>query len=107
MHGKLSTIASCLKIAPLVAFVALITACSRDSRATDIKQCVAEVQRETTHGKLDYLLSATDSAEVRHDKLGGAISDCMERLGYGHSNGEMSDERCVDDVDFNPYCYRR
>ena len=31
----------------------------------------------------------------------------MSKAGYGHANFDMSDARCVDDVDFNPYCYRR
>ena len=107
MYKKRSLISSCAKIAPFVIFAALIAACSRDGRAADIKQCVAEAQQETAHGRLSYLLSATDNAEVRHDKIGGAVADCMGKSGYGHSNREMADERCVDDVDFNPYCYGR
>ena len=107
MYRKLAVIVHCAKITPLVAFIALIAACSRDSRASDIQRCVDEVQRKTTQGQLSYLLSDTDSSEVRHDKIGGVVSDCMEKLGYGHTNREMSDKRCVDDVDFNPYCYGR
>jgi hypothetical protein len=48
-----------------------------------------------------------DTEEQRHDRLGGQIASCMENLGYHHDNSAMTDERCVDDVDFNPYCYRR
>ena len=107
MTGKLTAIAYCAKTTPLFAFIALIVACSRDSRANDMQRCIAEVQRKTTQGQLSYLLSDSDSGEVRHDKIGGVVSDCMEKLGYGHTNREMADERCVDDVDFNPYCYRR
>jgi len=52
-------------------------------------------------------LSPADSAEERHDKIGDAVSDCVSERGYGHANGDMADERFVDDVDFNPNCYRR
>jgi len=102
-----STIAWCAKVLPLITLIAVMDACSRDSRAADINRCVVEVQRETTQGDLNYLWNTTDSAEVRHDKIGGAVSDCMAKAGYGHSNREMSDAKCLDDVDFNPYCYRR
>lgn len=52
-------------------------------------------------------LLPTDKGEVLHDKLGAAISACMAEAGYDHENFDMSDGRCVDDVDFNPYCNRK
>lgn len=93
--------------ASVIALVAALTACSRDSRATDIKQCIAEVQQAASRGQLNNLLSTADSAEERHDKIGGAVSACMEKAGYRHEERDMTDARCVDDVDYNPYCYRR
>lgn len=67
---------------------------------------MAEAQSKAAHGELPYLL-ASDSAEVRHDKIGSEIADCMAKIGYRHDEATMTDERCVDDVDFNAYCYRR
>lgn len=93
-------------MALLACLIATQTACSRDTRTSDIKQCVAEVQQSASERKLSSLLD-TDSAEERHDKIGSGVSDCMEKLGYRHTDGDMADERCIEDVDFNPYCYRR
>lgn len=95
--------ASVLAVALIASFSA---SCSRDARETDIKHCIAEVQREASTGAMSDLQS-TDSSEERHDKLGAYVATCMDKAGYGHANYEMSDARCVDDVDFNPYCYRR
>jgi len=81
-----------------------LSACSRDSREADVKQCVATALRETSQTQTAY---AAESVDERHDRLGGQIAACMENLGYNHDDGSMTDERCVDDVDFNPYCYRR
>jgi hypothetical protein len=92
-----------LAVAFIVSFSA---ACSPDTRDSDIKQCIAEVQQEASKGTLSDL-QRTDSSAERHDKLGAYVTTCMSKAGYGHANFEMSDERCVDDVDFNPYCYRR
>jgi hypothetical protein len=72
-------------------------------------RCIAKVHRAASQGRLDqnYLLPKADSAEERHDQIGGAVSDCMEKAGYRHANGDMTDARCVFDVSFNPFCYRR
>jgi len=35
------------------------------------------------------------------------ITACMEKLGYRHDQGSMANAHCVDDVDYNPYCYAR
>ena len=101
--SKLHQIASTLAIALILSFSA---SCSRDTRDSDMKQCVAEVQGDASKGAL-IDLQPGDNAEERHDKLGAYVAACMSKAGYGHANFEMSDARCVDDVDFNPYCYRR
>lgn len=80
----------------------LLSACSRDSREADFKKCSGITLRSQTQAS-----NPGDTEEQRHDRLGGQIAACMESLGYLHDNGAMTDERCVDDVDFNPYCYRR
>ena len=95
--------ASALALALIASFCA---SCSRDTRVSDIKQCIAGVQREASAGAMSDL-QPSDSSEERHDKLGAYVAACMSKAGYGHANFEMSDARCVDDVDFNPYCYRR
>jgi hypothetical protein len=93
-----------MRAALLVAYLAwLMSACSRDNREADVKQCSATAQRQVSQAPS---ASASESAEARHDRLGGEIATCMEKLGYRHDNSAMTDQRCVDDVDFNPYCYR-
>ena len=92
--------------ATLVLLSPFLTGCSQDTRVADVKQCIAKAQDEAAHGQLPYLLAA-DSAEVRHDKIGSEIAECMATAGYHHDSAAMVDERCVDDVDFNPYCYKR
>ena len=100
---KFQQSAHVLALALIASFSA---SCSRDNRVSDIKQCIAEVQREASSGAMNDL-QPDDSSEERHDKLGAYVVTCMSKAGYGHANFEMSDARCVDDVDFNPYCYRR
>ena len=90
-----------------LAFIASLSAsCSRDNRQADIKQCIADVQLDASKGNIIDLLPS-DTGEVRHDKLGAAVAACMSNSGYEHANFDMSDQRCVDDVDFSPYCYRK
>jgi hypothetical protein len=110
MSAKVTAIALWAKMAALVTLAILLLAvCSRDNPAADIKQCIAEVQRTASQGRLDqvYHFPKADSAEERHDQIGAAVSDCMEKAGYRHENADMTDARCVYDVSFNPYCYRR
>ena len=91
----------------VVAVMASFSAsCSRDNRDRDIKQCIADVQKKAATGAINDL-QAADSSEERHDKLGTYVAACMRQAGYGHANFDMSDARCVDDVDFKPYCYAR
>jgi hypothetical protein len=103
---KLTGITFGAKLLALASLVSIVAECSRDSRPTDIKECKAKAQRAATEGRLINLLP-TDSPEERHDKIGTAVSDCMSKTGYSHANGDMADARCLDDVDHNPYCYRR
>jgi hypothetical protein len=85
----------------------ILASCSQDSRAADINGCIAEAEQEASQGTLNDQPGAADNAEERHDKIGVAVSDCMAKAGYRHANKDMIDERCVDDVDFNPFCYRK
>jgi hypothetical protein len=90
----------------LASLAYFLTACSPDNRSADIKRCITSVQQQAMRGSLTNL-TRTDSAEDLHDKIGAAVSDCMSNGGYSHANADMADGRCLDDVDFNPYCYRR
>ena len=99
MHST-SKLSTCVLV--LLQFLA---GCAPDNRLSDIQRCTAEAQRKAAHGDLPYL-QASDSAEVRHDKIGSEIADCMAKSGYRHDQAAMADGRCVDDVDFNAYCYR-
>ena len=83
-----------------------LASCTSDNRVADIKKCIAQVEYKASHGELPYLL-ATDSAEAHHDKIGSEIVDCMAKAGYRHDETAMANEHCVDDVDFNAYCYLR
>ena len=90
----------------LVVSTSLLASCSRDDRAEDIKLCMADVENKVPNSELLYLRSAA-SVEERHDNVGVGIAECMASKGYRHDSGAMADERCVDDVDYNSYCYRR
>jgi len=99
-----------LRAARTALFLTLITflaGCSRDSREADIKKCVAETQRQLAQGQLAHGAPANESAEEKHDRIGGMITACMEKLGYRHDQGSMANAHCVDDVDYNPCCYAR
>jgi hypothetical protein len=92
--------------AALVLVGAVLAACSRDTRSADMKICKEEAENKTPTSELLYLRSAA-SEEERHDTIGSDIAACMARKGYRHDEAAMADGRCVDDVDYNPYCYRR
>ena len=82
-----------------------LSGCSRDNREPDIKACIAGAQTDASQGRTDYPIPANESAEEKHDRIGGLIASCMEKLGYRHDDRSMNDARCIDDVDYNPYCY--
>ena len=105
MSAKLAAVPTCIAIIAIA--LTFLAACSQDRRSADMAQCVAQVQQLVSQGQLNSLLNASDSAEERHDKIGGVVADCMQKAGYGHANRDMTDSRCLDDVDFSPYCYRR
>ena len=96
-----------LVLASSLIFVSpLVAACSRDIRAEDMKVCKEEAENETPTSQLLYLRS-TISKEERHDSIGSDIAACMAGKGYRHDQAVMADGRCVDDIDYNPYCYGR
>ena len=86
--------------------VLFLAGCSRDNRNADIKLCTAEGEKKVPNSELLYLRTPA-SEEERHDDIGSGIAECMASKGYHHDNGAMADERCIDDVDYNPYCYRK
>lgn len=79
-----------------------LSACSPDRREADVKECVASSQSLALQGQY---VPQGESEEERHDRIGGEVAACMEKLGYRHDQVSMADQRCVDDVDYNPYCY--
>lgn len=81
-----------------------LSACSRDRREADTKECIASSQHLAAQGQF---ATPDESDEERHDRIGGDVAACMEKLGYRHDQSSMADGRCVDDVDYNPYCYAR
>jgi hypothetical protein len=101
---KLTPIASSAEILTIVLLSCFLVSCSRDNRAADIKQCI--VKGETSQKEWDRFQTA-DSSEERHDHVGGLVAACMNDAGYRHADRDQADARCMDDVDFNPYCYRR
>ena len=91
----------------LIASLAILIACARDTRETDIKECVAQSQTHAAQVAPSRQALSTETEEERHDALGGMVAACMEQRGYRHDDGAMTDERCVDDLDYSPYCYQR
>ena len=81
-------------------------ACSRDNRETDLKECSTDTQRQLSREQSTGGLVGL-TKEERHDAIGGMIAACMEGRGYRHDDGAMIDGRCVDDVDYDPYCYQK
>jgi hypothetical protein len=73
----------------------LLAACSPDHRQADIGKCIAQSEAALPQG-------AGVNNEEAHDEVGAMVIDCMKAMGYRH---DMADGRCVDDVDFGPYCY--
>ncbi len=106
MRADFRTFETVAKAMALTLVLIFTASCSRDKREADIKQCIANVQKDASTGTLPDL-TPTDTGEVRNDKMGAAVAACMTSAGYGHANFDMSDERCVTDVDFNPHCYRK
>jgi hypothetical protein len=86
---------------------AYLTACSRENREKDLKECTTSTQRQWSQEQSVNGAFSGLEKEERRDAIGGMIAACMESRGYRHDGGAMIDERCVDDVDYNPYCYRR
>jgi hypothetical protein len=104
MCEKFTAMASIAQLLALVVLSSFLAACSQDNRTADIKQCIAK--GEVSQKQWDPFQTA-DTAEERHDHIGGIVAACMNDAGYGHANRDQADARCIDDVDFNPYCYRR
>ena len=80
----------------LIVFAAALSACSPDDSEADLQRCIAKAPSRTG--------SATLSGEEAHDAVGAEAADCMKALGYRH---DLASPKCVDDVDFNRFCYIR
>ena len=79
----------------LCGLAVLVAGCSPDRRDADASMCISKAQQEAP-------APAGQSQEEMHDAIGAMVGDCMKELGYRH---EMTDEKCIDDVDFNASCY--
>lgn len=88
----------------LILAAACLAGCSDDTREADTKVCIARSQHQT-QAVSPGASTQDETAEESHDRIGGLIATCMEERGYRHDNGAMTDDRCVDDVDYNPHCY--
>ena len=95
----------CCHLLFLLATATLLFACSRDTREADIKECGAETQSHLSQDQSARKSLADRTESERHDAIGSIIAACMEQRGYKHDDGAMTDERCVDDVDYNAFCY--
>ena len=83
--------------ATIVFAVALVTsACSPDTSEADLQRCIANAPSKAG--------SANLTGEEAHDAVGSEAADCMKALGYRH---DLASAKCVDDVDFNSFCYIR
>jgi len=103
MRFALATVQLCAAMA----IFGIASACSRDTRDADTKTCIAAAQKQlATQQPPGEPLPSRDNEE-RHDRIGSLVAACMEQSGYRHDNSAMTDARCVDDVDYNPYCYRK
>jgi hypothetical protein len=71
------------------------SSCSPDRKQADMDRCLSVAKTENTS-------DAGESKEETHDAIGATIVDCMKHAGYRH---DLADGRCIDDVDFNSYCY--
>lgn len=91
----------------LLVSATILFACSRDTREADFKECSVETQSHLVQDQSASNSLADRTENERHDAIGSIIAACMEQRGYKHDDGAMTDERCVEDVDYNPYCYER
>jgi hypothetical protein len=73
-----------------------VSACTPDNRVADLQRCIGAAASKAG--------SATLTGEEAHDAVGAGAADCMKLLGYRH---DMAGPKCVDDVDFNSFCYVR
>jgi hypothetical protein len=103
MCGKFTARALWAWAVSLTALISLV-ACSRDNRESDIKKCVSIAEYQAAH---TLPAPNNETIEERHDRTGDFVADCMEKEGYIQNNASSANARCVDDVVFNPYCYRR
>jgi hypothetical protein len=71
------------------------SSCSPDRKQADMDRCISMAKVETTS-------DTGESKEEAHDAIGAVVVDCMKQAGYRH---DLADGRCIDDVDFNFYCY--
>ena len=81
----------------VLTLLVLCAACSPDEKDAVLKRCIDTSTRNNPG-------DATESQEERHDAIGADVASCMKVAGYRH---DMADGKCVDDVDFNRYCYVR
>ena len=86
-----------IKILAIVSFVPVIFACAPDHSRDDLAKCVAQNPKSP-------LAQDQSTPEELHDAMGETVAECMKRAGYKH---DQSGPKCINDVDFNQYCYVR
>jgi hypothetical protein len=84
------------RTASLLLGALIVSGCAPDNRQADIKKCIVRAAAEAPPRR-----DGQGQEEV-HDAIGALVVDCMKDLNYRH---DMTDEKCVDDVDFDPSCY--
>jgi hypothetical protein len=96
-------VAGCAIFFAAAVILVQLSGCSHDNRQTDLRGCIAKAEVQAKA----YRQPVSETAQDRHDRIGIEVADCMKALGYQHDDGAMTEERCVDDVDYNFYCYVR
>ena len=91
-----SCIATIAALGVVLGVVLTVSACSPDSREADLRHCVGAAPSKSGSTSL--------TGEEAHDAVGAEAADCMKLLGYRH---DLAGPKCVDDVDFNSFCYIR
>lgn len=77
----------------LISIFFLLASCSPDHRDEDVRTCIAMYPPSG---------QSQGRSEEMHDTIGDQVAECMKSKGYRR---DMADARCIDDVDFNKYCY--
>ena len=56
------------RLLPLTLVICFSASCSRDNRQADMKQCIADVQKDASEGNIADLLRTDTGGVLNHDK---------------------------------------